>query len=186
MTNQQQVRSCYQTFYILYRSFISSTNLSDERVKCVKSVLGLAWRGVMCSHLQLSSLQSLNPSFHQSQKWISAGIMITISYNWTSYSALSRYSLQLLGRQVIIITLSLHCGSITVWCERIYFAGLGVGWCSWAWQADTYPGLGQITSLSTRHTDTATGASAGEKCWPPGKRWINANFSVTALLPSHE
>ena len=126
MTNQQQVRSCYQTFYILYRSFISSTNLSDERVKCVKSVLGLAWRGVMCSHLQLSSLQSLNPSFHQSQKWISAGIMITISYNWTSYSALSRYSLQLLGRQVIIITSSLHCGSITVWCERIYFAGLGV------------------------------------------------------------
>ena len=81
VTNQQQVRSCYQTFYILYRSFISSTNLSDERVKCVKSVLGLAWPGVMCSHLQLSSLQSLNPSFHQSQKWISAGIMITISYN---------------------------------------------------------------------------------------------------------
>ena len=104
--------------HILWRSFISRPNLSDEGVKCARP--GLA----CCSHLQLSSLQSLNPSFHQSQKWISARIMITISYNWTSYSALSRYSVQQLRRQVMIITLSLHCGSITVWRERIYFAGL--------------------------------------------------------------
>ena len=114
--DQQQVRSCYQTYSV--EIFHKPSKSIRWGVKCARP--GLA----CCSHLQLSSLQSLNPSFHQSQKWISARIMITISYNWTSYSALSRYSVQQLRRQVMIITLSLHCGSITVWYERIYFAGL--------------------------------------------------------------
>ena len=71
VTNQQQVRSCYQTFYILYRSFISSTNLSDERVKCVKSVLGPAWCDVQPLAVVVTSVaESIIPSITEmDQRW---------------------------------------------------------------------------------------------------------------------